>query len=66
MNWIKTENSRFLEEEIVGVQYLPSNYSRTSDELIVSLRGGSQLHFTGEEASRLWTKLSELLDKSVG
>jgi hypothetical protein len=63
MGWIKTEYSRFLEEEVIGVQYLPSNYSRTNDELIVSLRGGSQLQFSHEEANELWERLRVKIDE---
>jgi len=64
MTWIKTEHARFLEEEIIGVQFLPSNYSRTNDELIVCLRGGSQLHFADGEANTLWEKLRTKIDES--
>ena len=64
MTWIKTERSRFMEEEIIAVQYLPSDYSRTNDELIVSLRGGSQLQFSHEEASQLWERLRTKIDES--
>jgi hypothetical protein len=59
MTWIKTNTAKFIEEEIVAVQYLPNNYSRGTDELIISLRGGAQLHFVGEEAIVLWKKLGE-------
>ena len=60
MTWIQTEKARFVQEEVVAVQYLPSDYSRTSDELIVSLRGGAQLNFVGPEAVELWERLQSL------
>lgn len=60
MTWIKTNTAKFIEEEIVAVQYLPNNYSRGTDELIISLRGGAQLHFVGEEAIVLWGKLGDI------
>jgi hypothetical protein len=59
MGWIKTKTARFIEEEIVAVQYLPSNYSRSTDELILSLRGGAQLKFAGEEANALWQRFED-------
>lgn len=63
MTWIKTETARFIEEEIVAVQYLPSNYSRTNSELLIIMRGGGQMKFQGEEANTLWEKLGN--QKSV-
>ncbi len=56
MNWIKTKTARFIEEEIVAVQFLSSNYSRTNAELIVFLKGGGEMKFMGEEAIELWEK----------
>lgn len=57
MKWIETDTARFLEEEIVGIQYLPSDYSRTNAELIIFLRGGGEMRFKGEEANGLWERL---------
>lgn len=59
MTWIKTETARFIEEEVVAVQYLPSNYSRTNTELIIFLRGGGEMKFVGEEANSLWKKYGD-------
>jgi hypothetical protein len=56
MNWITTKYAKFIEEEMVAVQYLPSDYSRTNAELIISLKGGAQLKFTGDEANELWER----------
>lgn len=56
MIWTKTKNAKFVEEEMVAVQYLPSDYSRTNSELIISLRGGAQLKFVGDEANELWER----------
>lgn len=58
MTWIQTETARFIEEEVVAVQFLPSNYSRANAELIVFLRGGGEMKFSGEEANKLWEKYS--------
>ena len=60
MTWIKTATATFDQNEIVAVQYLPNNYSRTHDELVVSMRGGAQLTFSGDEATQLWDRLSEI------
>ncbi len=59
MNWIKTKTAKFIEEEVVGVQFLPSNYSRASAQLIISLRGGAQMTFSGEEANDLWQRFED-------
>lgn len=59
MNWIKTKTAKFIEEEVVGVQYLPSNYSRATAELVISLRGGAQMTFSGEEANELWERFKD-------
>ena len=56
INWVKTESARFVEEEMVAIQYLPSDYSRTNAELIIFLRGGGEMRFHGEEASSLWER----------
>lgn len=56
MTWVTTKTAKFVEEEMVAVQYLPNNYSRGTDELIISLSGGAQLHFVGEEAILLWER----------
>lgn len=57
MTWIITKTAKFIEEEIIGVQYLPSNYSRATPELIIIFRGGGQMTFMSEEANRLWEQL---------
>ncbi|MEZ5426022.1 MAG: hypothetical protein R2747_07150 [Pyrinomonadaceae bacterium] len=57
MTWFKTKTARFIEEEMVAVQYLPSNYSRATPELVISLKGGAQMTFMGEEANELWERL---------
>ena len=59
MKWIKTDTARFIEEEIIAVQFLPSDYSRTNSELIIFLRGGGELKFHGEEANKLWEKYGD-------
>ena len=58
MTWIQTKTARFIEEEVVGVQFLASNYSRANAELIVFLRGGGEMKFSGDEANQLWEKYS--------
>jgi hypothetical protein len=59
MKWIKTDTARYIEEEIIAVQFLPSNYSRTNSELIIFLRGGGEMKFQGDEANVLWAKYGE-------
>ena len=56
MTWIKTENAKFKKEEVVAFQYLPDNYSRTDPEFLIILRGGGNMRFIGEEATRLWER----------
>ncbi len=65
MTWINTNTAKFIEEEVVAIQYLPNNYSRGTDELIISLRGGAQLHFVGEEAIVLWENLGKDENKAL-
>ena len=60
MGWVKTKTARFIEEEIVAVQYLPSNYTRAAPELVISFRGGAQLKFSGAEADALWQQFEEV------
>ena len=59
MKWTRTETARFVEDEIIAVQFLPSDYSRTNSELIIFLRGGGEMRFHGEEASTLWEKYGD-------
>lgn len=54
MNWIKTKTTKFIEEEVIGIQYLQSNYSRATPETIIFLRGGGQMSFIGAEADEIW------------
>ena len=56
MTWIKTESAKFIKDEVVGVQYLATNYSRTNAELILFFRGGGEMKFIGEEADVLWER----------
>lgn len=56
MTWIKTDSAKFLKGEVVGVQYLGTNYSRTNAELILFFRGGGEMKFIGEEADVLWER----------
>jgi hypothetical protein len=59
MTWIQTKTARFIEEEVIAVQFLPSNYSRANTELIIFLRGGGEIRFSGEEANQRWEKYNE-------
>ncbi|MEZ5344464.1 MAG: hypothetical protein R2681_02815 [Pyrinomonadaceae bacterium] len=64
MKWVETKTAKFIEEEIVGVQFLSSNYSRTNAELIIFLRGGGEMRFMGEEAIELWERYGNPDDES--
>lgn len=64
MTWIKTESAKFIKDEVVGVQYLATNYSRTNPELIIFFRGGGEMKFIGDEAGVLWERFGNEEEES--